>query len=124
MKKLMLCSAMLVSSVAMADTYQLNYGWTAPAWIPSDTPSYGMRYKLAGGTPVILADSTTPGGSLTLAMAPGTMVEVCPQNKNGTLVMPTCEQPGDWIAVGAAPYPPTMPPQPSGFSATIIRTGN
>lgn len=40
MKKLMLCSAMLVSSVAMADTYQLNYGWTAPAWIPSDTPSY------------------------------------------------------------------------------------
>jgi hypothetical protein len=112
-----------LSSPSFADTYQVTFGWTAPAWLPSDTPSYGAKYRVAGGVAINLPDNATPGGSYSYTAAPGALLEMCPQNKNGSLVTPDCSQAGHWIAVGASPVPPTTPPIPGGFSATIIRTG-
>lgn len=113
-----------LSSPALADSYQTTYSWTAPTWQSYDTPTYGARYRLDGGTPVVLTDTAIPSGGFTYTAAPGTVLEVCPQNKNGTLITPDCSQAGHWVTVGASPYPPTVPPMPAGFSAIIIRTGN
>jgi len=111
-------------SLAFADSYQVTYGWDTPTWIPSDTPSYDAKYRLGGGAAVDLPDTTVPGGSFTYTAAAGTVLEMCPQNKNGTIITPDCSQAGHWLTVGGSPYPPTVPPMPSGFSATIIRTGD
>ena len=119
-------------SLAFADSYQVTYGWDTPTWIPSDTPSYDAKYRLGGEAAVDLPDTTVPGGSFNYTDAAGTVLEMCPQNKNGALVTPSCAldqdgnpvDPNDWITVGGSPYPPTVPPMPAGFSATIIRTGS
>ena len=109
---------------AFADQYQVTYEWDVPTWQPTDTPSYGARYRLDGGAAVALTDTAVPGGSFTYTATPGTVLEMCPQNKNGTLITPDCSQAGHWVTVGGSPYPPTVPPMPTGFSATIIRTGS
>ena len=123
-KKIMALAFIALSApVAVADTYQVSYSWDAQSLQPFDTPTYGARYRLGGGSPVVLTDTTLPGGGFTFEAAPGTVLEMCPQNKNNPLVFPDCLQAEDWVTVGGAPYQPTMPQRPSGFSATIIRTG-
>lgn len=116
-------AAFLVASAVMADTYQVTFGWNAPTWLPTDTPTYGAKYRVGGGANVTLPDSATPGGSYSYTAASGALLEMCPQNKNGTIMTPDCSLAAHWITVGASPVPPTVPPIPSGFSATIIRTG-
>lgn len=125
MKKTLIASAFLaLSSAAMADTYQVSFVWDAPTiWLPSDTPSYGAKYRIAGGAAVILPDSSAPGGGFTYAAPQGALLEMCPQNKNGAEVTPDCSLAAHWISVGTSPVPPTVPPMPGGFSATIIRVG-
>lgn len=113
----------LVASAAMADTYQVTFGWNAPTWLPTDTPAYGAKYRVGSGANVTLPDSATPGGSYSYTAAPGALLEMCPQNKNGAVITPDCSLAAHWISVGDSPVPPTVPPMPSGFSATIIRTG-
>ncbi len=113
----------LVASVAIADTYQVTFGWNAPAWLLTDAPAYGAKYRVGGGANVALPDSATPGGSYSYTAAPGSLLEMCPQNKNGEVVTPDCSLAAHWISVGTSPVPPTVPPMPGGFSATIIRTG-
>ena len=113
----------LAPAIALADAYQVTYGWTAPTWIPSDTPSYGAQYRLGGGIPVILPVTPVPGGGLTLNGVPGRKLEFCPQNINGVMVNPDCTLPEHWLTAGNLPFAPTNPPRPGGFSATIIRTG-
>jgi hypothetical protein len=113
----------LVCGSAWSGSYQVTYGWNAPTWLPSDTPSYGIRYRLAGGTPVSVPNTLVPGGVITWTGTPGTTFELCPQNKNGTLSNPDCTLPSHWLMVGNLPFPLTNPPLPGGFSATIIYTG-
>ncbi len=129
MKKTLIASAFLaLSSAAMADTYQVSFVWDAPTiWLPSDTPSYGAKYRIAGGAAVILPDSSAPGGGFTYAAPQGALLEICPQNKNGApdnlKTTPDCSAPEDWVAVGNSPIYLTDPPRPTGFSATIMRVG-
>ena len=124
MNKAFFAAALLAASfAAMADTYQVTFGWNAQSWLPTDAPTYGAKYRVGGGANVTLPDSATPGGSYSYTAAHGALLEMCPQNKNGALVIPDCSLSTHWIAVGASPVPPTMPEMPSGFSATIIRTG-
>lgn len=124
MRKIIALALFALSAPALADNYQVTYGWDTPTWQPSDTPSYGAQYRLGGGAPVALTDTTVPGGSFNYTAAPGTVLEMCPQNKNGAIITPDCSQAGHWVTVGGSPYPPTVPPMPTGFSATIIRTGS
>lgn len=114
----------LLSTLALADDYRFTYSWNAPSYLPTDTPMYGMRYRLAGGTPIVLTDTTTPAGAFDFATNPGTLLEVCPQNKNGfNLIVPDCTALADWIAVGSTSPSLTTPPVPGGFSGTLIRVG-
>ena len=114
----------LLSASAFADNYRFTYAWTAPTYLPTDTPTYGMRYRLAGGTPIVLGDTTTPAGSFDFTSAPGVLLEVCPQNKNGpALIVPGCTLPAHWVAVGSTQPALTTPPVPGGFSGTLIRVG-
>lgn len=125
-KRVMPSAAILlcVSMPVMADEYRFTYSWTAPAYLPTDTPSYGMRYRLAGGIPVVKTDTATPAGSFDFSSAPGVLLEVCPQNKNGpALIVPDCTAPAHWVAVGSTQPPLTVPPVPGGFSGTLIRVG-
>ena len=87
-------------------------------------PTYGMRYRLGGGTPVVQTDTATPAGSFDFSAAPGVLLEVCPQNKNGpALIVPDCALPAHWVAVGSTQPALTTPPMPGGFSGTLIRVG-
>ncbi len=122
-KTVFVVALLAASSVAMADTYQVTFGWNAPTWLPTDSPTYGAKYRVGGGANVALPDSATPGGSFSYTAAPGALLEMCPQNKNGAEVTPDCSLAAHWISVGTSPVPPTVPPMPGGFSATIIRVG-
>ena len=120
--------ALLVSSVigpaAWADNYRFTYSWTAPTYLPTDTPTYGMQYRFGGGTPTVLADTANPSGAFDFSAAPGLLLEVCPQNKNGAaLIVPECTLPAHWVAVGSTAPALTTPPMPGGFSGTLIRVG-
>lgn len=123
MKKVLAVLLFAISAPALADTYQVTFGWDTPVWLPSDTPAYSAKYRIAGGSAVDVAGLTVPGGTFSYTAAPGSLLEMCPQNRNGALVTPDCSQPAHWVSVGASPVPPTVPPVPGGFSATIIRTG-
>ena len=123
-----IAAALLGSSVigpaAWADDYRFTYSWTAPAYLPIDSPSYGMQYRLGGGTPIVLADTANPSGAFDFSAAAGLLLEVCPQNKNGLdLSVPECTLPAHWVAVGSTAPALTTPPMPGGFSGTLIRVG-
>jgi len=123
MKKLLALFLLFPFAVCAAQ-YQVTYGWTDPTtYLPSDAPDYLAQYRVAGGTSVVLPATSTPGGSFVVTADPAALIEMCVQNRNGTLVTPTsCT--GNWIAVGTAPPPPlTQPGMPAGFSATIIYLG-
>lgn len=114
----------LTSVSAMAANYQVTYGWTNNTiYLPSDTPDYLAQYRVAGGAPVVLPATSIPGGTFSVSAPVASLIEMCVQNRNGTLVNPvSCA--GNWITVGNTPPPPLTPPgSPAGFSATIIYTG-
>ena len=124
MKRFLCVVLSLFSLSALADNYRFTYSWTAPTYLPTDTPTYGMRYRLGGGTPVVQTDTATPAGSFDFSAAPGVLLEVCPQNKNGpALIVPDCALPAHWVAVGSTQPALTTPPMPGGFSGTLIRVG-
>ena len=124
MRILAFVSLIALSGVAFADSYQVTFGWNAPTWLPTDAPAYSAKYRIAGGTAVDISGLTTPGGTFNYTAAPASLLEMCPQSRNGaTIVVPDCSQPSHWVSIGASPVPLTVPPMPSGFSATIIRTG-
>jgi hypothetical protein len=124
MKRFLFVVLSLFSLSALADDYRFTYSWNAPTYLPTDKPSYGMRYRLAGGTPVVQTDTATPAGSFDFSAASGVLLEVCPQNKNGpALIVPDCTAPEHWVAVGSTQPALTTPPVPGGFSGTLIRVG-
>jgi hypothetical protein len=114
----------VIGSAAWADDYRFAYSWTAPTYLPTDSPSYGMQYRLGGGAPTVLADTMNPSGAFDFSAAAGLLLEVCPQNKNGVaLSVPECTLPAHWVAIGSTNPGLTTPPMPGGFSGTLIRVG-
>jgi hypothetical protein len=115
---------MAFSSLAHAAQYQVTYGWTdSTTYLPTDEPRYNAQYRVNGGTPVVIPETTTPSGNFNLSANSADSIEMCVQNKNGNLISPA-DCTGNWFAVGNAPPPPlTQPGQPTGFSATIIYLG-
>jgi hypothetical protein len=111
--------AILATGAARADIYQLTAGWTDPTtYNPGDTPTYELRYRVAGGSETLVQGLTTPAATATATAAPGQPIEVAVRAVNGTLL-------GAWSpwATATAAYPPTMPAEQTGLTITIIRTG-
>lgn len=115
-----LASAMLLAAgAALADTYQLTAGWTDPsAYNPGDTPTYELRYRVAGGAETLLQGLTTPAATASVTAAPGQPIEVSARATNGTLAGPWTA----WVTATAA-WPPTTPAEQTGLTITVIRTG-
>ena len=68
---------MLAAAPALADQYQVTFGWTDPTtYNAEDVPEYEARYRVAGGAETTLAGLTTPGGAVDLTAAPGDPIEV------------------------------------------------
>ena len=119
MRHLWLALGMLMSAPALADQYQVTFGWTDPTtYNAEDVPEYEARYRVAGGAETTLAGLTTPGGAVDLTAAPGDPIEVAARNCNRGL----CSAWSPWATAGA-PYPVTQPEEPGGLSITVIRTG-
>lgn len=110
---------LLLSASAIADTYQVTFGWTDPTtYLPSDAPVYAAKYRIAGGTETIIPGLTTPGGSVVVTATPGQPIDVAAQACNLTL----CSAWTGWVTATAA-YPATQPGAQTGLTITVVRTG-
>ena len=108
---------MLLTGVALADTYQVTFGWTDPTtYIPSDTPRYTAKYRVNGGAETVLPESLTPSGTVTITANPGQPIDVAARNCNKTL----CSAWTAWVTATAS-YPPTQPLSPTGLTITVTR---
>lgn len=114
-----IAAALVLSSTAIADTYQLTVGWNAPTWNPDDTPTYVAKYRVAGGAETVSPVLTSPSWTVSLTANPGDPVEVAAQNVNGALISAW----SGWITATAG-YQPTVPPVPAGMTINLIRTGS
>lgn len=113
------CALALAGGAALADTYQLTAGWADPTtYQPSDTPTYELRYRVAGGAETIIPGLTNPAATVTLSANPGEPIEVAARALNAGLEGPWT----GWVTATAA-WPPTQPADQSGLSITVIRTG-
>lgn len=111
--------AALTPFAALADTYQVTFGWTDPTpYLPSDAPTYLAKYRVDSGAETVLPILSTPGGSTTVTAVPGAPIDVSGQACNLTL----CSEWTAW-ATATAPHAATQPLPQSGFSITVIRTG-
>lgn len=109
----------LLAATAWADTYQVTFGWTDPTtYIPTDTPSYTVKYRIAGGMETMLPALTTPGGSTTVTATPGQPIDIAGQACNKVL----CSAWTGWVTA-TAPYPATQPGTQTGMTITVTRTG-
>jgi hypothetical protein len=109
-------AAALASSYVLADQFQMTFGWTAPVYQPYDTPSYDVKYKIAGGAEVVLPPLTVAGGSVVIEAAPGVPVQVSARNVNGALVSAWTP----WVTA-TTPFDATVPGMPNGLTITITR---
>ena len=119
MKKnlLALSAAVLFSTSAFADTYQLTFGWTDPTtYQPGEVPVYSAKYRVAGGAETVLPPLATPGGSTVVTATPGDAIDVAARACNQTL----CSAWTQWVTA-TAQHPPTTPATQTGLSITIIR---
>jgi hypothetical protein len=118
-KKLALLALSLFSSVALADTYQFTAGWTDPtAYNPGDTPTYELRYRVAGGVETLVQGLTTPAATASVAANPGQPIEVSVRALNQGLDGPW----SNWVTATAS-WPITAPANQGGVTITVIRTG-
>lgn len=119
MKRLLFVVLSLFSMSAFADTYQVTFGWIDPTtYIPSDSPVYEAKYRVAGGAETTLPALPTPGGSTSVTANPGQTIEVTGRQCNQSLCSP-------WMpwATATAPHPATQPQQGDGLTITVVRTG-
>lgn len=114
-----LTAVLLAAAPAFADSYQVTFGWTDPTvYLPSDTPLYEAKYRIAGGVETIIPGLTTPGGSASLTANPGQPIEFSGRQCNQGLCAPWMS----WVTA-TAPYPVTQPQQGTGLTITVVRTG-
>lgn len=119
MKKVFFAAALVFSSVAFADSYQVTFGWTDPTtYLPGETPVYEAKYRIAGGAEVSVPGLTVPGGTVSVTATPGNTIEVTGRQ----CVEALCS---DWMpwATATAQHPPTQPQQGTGLTITVVRTG-
>ena len=120
----------MFSLAAYADTYSLNYGCTDPlapgvqgdgSWY---SPVYDFQYRIAGGTPVDVADQPTCALAVAAVTAsPGDDIEVraLARNVYENCSDPECTGPWNTWLAASAPYAATHLTNPvSGTSLVII----
>lgn len=118
-KKLAMVAALLFSAPALADTYQVTFGWTDPTtYIPSDVPVYEAKYRIAGGAEVFIPGLSTAGGTFNAVATPGQTIEVALRACNLGLC-------NDWTPyiTATAMHAPTQPESLTGGVITVVRTG-
>jgi hypothetical protein len=118
MKRIALVLAgLMVSGLALADTYQVTFGWTDPTtYVPGDAPVYEARYRVDGGAETVIPGLPTPGGSATVEADPGQPIDVAARACNLTL----CSDWTGWVTA-TAPYPATQPASQTSLTVTVTR---
>jgi photosystem II stability/assembly factor-like uncharacterized protein len=117
MRKLLFLAALFLPLAAVADTYQMQFGWVDPTtYRPDETPVYEAKYRIAGGGEVVISGLSLPGGSVLIEADGGQAVEVTGRQCNLALC-------SDWMAwvTATTPFAPTQPETGTGMSVTIIR---
>jgi hypothetical protein len=120
MKKLIGVILFSISAVALADTYQVNVGFTdGTTYLSGEVPSYLVKYRVNSGAETILAASPTTGRTFTVTATPGQPIDVAAQTCNGAL----CSAYSAWVTATAS-FPPTTPQIPGSITITVTRTGS
>lgn len=108
-----------MSSVALADIYQVTVGFTdGTTYIPSDAPTYAVKYRVNGGPETEISALPTPGTSVSVTAVPGQPIDVAAKASNKGLESAW----SGWVTA-TAPHPATQPQTPTGITITVIRTG-
>lgn len=119
MKKIVFSALLALSSAALADTYQVTVGFTdSTTYIPSDAPTYSVKYRVNGGAETVIPALPTPGASFAVTAAPGQPIDVAAKTSNKGLESAW----SGWVTA-TAPHPATQPQTPSGVTITVVRTG-
>jgi hypothetical protein len=119
MKRFLFVVLSLFSMTALADTYQVTFGWIDPTtYIPSDAPVYEAKYRIAGGAETTIPSLVTPGGSFNATANPGQPIDVAGRNCNKGL----CSAWTAWVTATAS-HPATQPQPGTGLTITVVRTG-
>ncbi|HRD65718.1 MAG TPA: hypothetical protein PKY50_06135 [Candidatus Competibacter sp.] len=109
----------VLSAPALADTYQVTFGWTDPtAYLPTDAPVYEAKYRVNGGAETAITGLATPGGSVAVTANPGQTIEVAAQACNLDLCSPWTA----WVAATAS-HPATQPAGQNSLTITVVRAG-
>mgnify|MGYP000997179514 FL=1 len=120
MKKLLGVLLFALSMSALADTYQVNVGFTdGTTYLSGEVPAYVVKYRINGGAETVLASSPTTGRTFTVMATPGQPIDVAAQTCNGAL----CSAYSSW-ATATASYPPTTPQVPGSITITVTRAGS
>lgn len=110
---------LMLSTPAWADTYQVTFSWTDPTiYLPSDTPVYKAKYRIAGGIETVISGLVTPGGSVNVVATPGQTIEVA----TGATNLGLSSAWTDWVTA-TAPHAATQPETQTGLTITVVRTG-
>lgn len=110
---------MLVAPFALADTYQVDVGFTdGTTYQSGEVPNYTVKHRVNGGSETVLPASPTTGRTFTLTATPGQPIDVAAQTCNGTL----CSAWSAWVTA-TAQFPPTTPQVPGSITITVTRTG-
>lgn len=104
---------------ALADTYQVTFGWTDPTtYLPDETPTYEAKYRIAGGSETMIPGLVTPGGSFNATATQGQTIEIATRACNFAL----CSGWTGWVTA-TAQHPPTQPLEQIGLTITVVRIG-
>ena len=120
MKSIFTLILMLAAGLSHAATYSLTGSWQdQTVYNPADKPVYQAEYRVNGGAATALTGLTAPAFATTVTANPTDVIEARVVNCNSfQSTPPLCGPWSGWLQA-TAPYIPTTPVAPTGFSIVL-----
>ena len=118
--KSVIFAAAMIPSISMAANYSLSGSWQDQTiYNPADLPVYQAEYRVNGGAATALTGLTAPAFATSVTANPTDVIEARSRNCNTyQSTPPLCSPWSNWLQA-TAPYIPTQPVAPTGFSIVL-----